>query len=123
MNANTPSWPPASYFDEGTDAGRCVLAELELVTRENWRKLYRHKADGSHWVVDEWDKCQQQFLLRVGSIEQWSTEDHTAEEKALLLNSRGGTEDGTCLWKDCSGRNVRGTVYCIDHLYEQGVRR
>ena len=123
MNVHTPTWPDASYFDEGTDAGRCVLAELELVARQDWRKLYRHKLDGSLWAIDEWDKYQQQFLFRVGSVDHWSTEDHTAEEKALLLSSRGGTGDGTCLWKGCGNRNVRGVVYCIDHLYEQGVRR
>jgi hypothetical protein len=123
MSSYTSSWPDASYFDEGTDAGRVTLAELEFLSRENWRKLYRHKVDGSHWAIDAWDKYQQQFLFRVCSIEHWSTEDRTKEEKALLLNGRGGIGDSACLWRDCSGRIVRGMVYCIDHLYEQGVRR
>ena len=123
MSSPTLNWPAVSYFDGSSDAGRCVLSELEFVSQENWRKLYRHKVDGSHWAIDEWDKYQQQCLFRVGRLEDWSTEDHTVAEKALLLASRGGEGADTCLWKDCAGRNVRGVVYCVDHLYAQGIRR
>ena len=123
LGAAPASWPDASYFDESTESARLTLAELEQVGAQNWRRLYRHKADGSHWALDEWDKYQDRFLVRVHDLEHWDTEDHTALEKAVLLAHRGGEGADPCLWSGCTRQTVRGVAYCIDHLYAQGVRK
>jgi hypothetical protein len=123
MSWSTLNWPVASYFEEGSEAATRALDELEPVATENWRTLYRRKADGSHWSLDAWDKYQQQFLVRVVSLDKWSTEDHSVAEKALLIEARGGESSEACHWTSCTRNSLQGVAYCVDHLYAQGVRK
>jgi hypothetical protein len=122
MSTSAENWPSASYFRRRTPAGQSILSELTLVTHRNWRKLYRHKGDGSHWIIDDEGKHGVQFLHRVKDLDEWMTEDHSAEEKALVLERLGGEGDETCIWVDCSERAIRGIVYCVHHLYANGGR-
>ena len=62
---STSNWPPVSYIDESTGGAHARLAELELVGTENWRRLYRHKGDGSYWALDEPDKYQERSHMGV----------------------------------------------------------
>lgn len=117
------NWPAVSYFDESTGGARERVTELELVATENWRRLYRHKGDGSHWALDEWDQYQERFLVRVKNLNSWATEDHSVAEKSLLLEQRGGESHALCMWRGCGQRAVRGVAICVDHLYAQGVRK
>ena len=74
--------------------------------------------------LDVWDKYQPQVVVRVHDVDRWETEtDDVATRKALLLRARGGHQDGTCGWADCTQPKVRGVAYCVDHLWSTGARR
>jgi len=105
---STSNWPPVSYIDESTGGAHARLAELELVGTENWRRLYRHKGDGSYWALDEPDKYQERFHMGVKDLNSWAMEDHFVAEKSLLLEQRGGESHALCMWQGCGQRAVRG---------------
>lgn len=117
------SWPAIDYFHSGQALSRAKLAALELVAREGWYELYRHKTDGTYWRLDTEDKYQERFIVRIEDPMSWSTFDSSPQEKALLLSNRGGLTDSHCLTANCTQRAILGSVFCLDHTYAQGVRR
>jgi len=89
----------------------------------NFVTLHRCGACGHKWRIDAWDKYQPQFVVRIPEGSDWQTFDATALQKAFLVGSRGGLKDVHCQWSGCSRPQVKGeVVYCVEHLYETGVR-
>jgi len=74
------------------------------------------------WSVDEWDKYQTQFAVRIPQREGWREFDTTPFRQQYLVQSHGGLTDEKCIWQSCKQRRVRGVVYCADHLYQTGAR-
>jgi len=100
--------------------------ELEKRTVEvatgSWVRLHRCKECSQLWRIDEWDKYQIQFVVRVPPGTSWQELDADPLQKQFLLQSRGGATNSECAWAGCHGSAVRGVAYCIDHLYETGAR-
>lgn len=94
----------------------------EELEREGWFWLVRCRSCGQLWSLDAWDKYQTQFAIKFAHREGWREFDTTALRKQYLVQSRGGVTDEPCIWSGCSGRRVRGVVYCADHLYQTGAR-
>jgi hypothetical protein len=115
-------WPDATYFAEGAPGAQEILGQLELVESANWRDLYKRKSDGSLWSLDAWDKYQERFLVRVRNLSEWSTEDHMELEKSLFLAERGESND-PCRWANCGNKALSRMDFCVDHAYQQGLRR
>jgi hypothetical protein len=120
MNCNCTALPDAFYLDEGPDSFAEGLTREE---RGDWIRLGSCPRCGALWAVDEWERLQDQVVTRVRSREGWAGIDATDARKQLLLESRGGLTDAECAWSGCDGRAVKGVVYCLDHLWETGVRR
>jgi len=110
----------AMYYE---DAPRAFFRIIEQVAVGNWIVLFRCKRCGQHWSIDEWDKYQVRVITKVSNVENWETTDSTSLRKDLLLRSRGGTTSQECAWQGCDGKQVKGVVLCIDHLYATGARR
>jgi hypothetical protein len=68
-------------------------------------------------------KGHDQVVNRVTDQSSWSSELRIDERKQLLLQSRGGTTDETCIWSGCGGKRVKGVAYCLEHLWNTGARR
>ena len=119
---STKNWPDISYFHEGRKFEKEVKSDLEIIERKNWKILCRAKSDGSYWILDETDKYQTRFLVRLPCPENWSEFDTVELEKNLLLESRGGLSGDNCLWKQCGQKALIGSAYCLDHTYEAGTR-
>jgi hypothetical protein len=90
----------------------------------DWKILYHCPRCGQMFSVDIWDKYQEQVVVRITNPKCWEQEaDSVALRKTLLLRNRGGTEERLCIWAGCEKRRVQGMAYCLDHLWETGVRR
>lgn len=116
-------WPEIDYFHAGTAKARAMMTQLELVDRHEWRELFRHKSDGSHWRLDGDDKYQQRFIVRVPDPEAGRNFDSSKLEKQLLCSQRGGESDEPCIVMGCNGKALKGLAFCLAHAYERGIRK
>lgn len=99
-----------------------MLASLTGVAQGPWMKLYRCGQCGQHWSIDAYEPYQPQVALAVSSANGWSSADTTGARKSLLLMHRGGTSSESCQWAGCGDNQVKGVVYCLEHLWNCGVR-
>lgn len=100
-----------------------IESEFELIDRKDWYKLYQNKKDNSYWRLDEWDKNQEQFFVRLESTENWTAYDDTELRMELLKQHRGIT-DQNCTFKNCDRKALTGMVICEFHAYtEMGLRK
>ena len=100
-----------------------IELEFELIDRKNWYILYRNKTDNSYWRLDEWDKYQEQFFVRLESTENW-TEYDDQKLRMKLLKKHRGTTDQICSWKDCDNNALTEMAICEFHAYtEMGLRK
>jgi hypothetical protein len=73
--------------------------------------------------VDEWDKYQTLYAIKVPSKDNWEKFDGTFLIKERMIQNRGGLEvDVKCIWENCGLNAVLGSTYCVDHLYDTGAR-
>ncbi|WP_299112175.1 hypothetical protein [uncultured Winogradskyella sp.] len=100
-----------------------IESDFELIDRKGWYILYRNKTDNSYWRLDEWDKLQEQFFIRLESSENW-TELIYEKLKMELLKSNRGTSNQKCSWKDCERNALTEMAICEFHAYtEMGIRK
>jgi len=120
INCTCFSLPDVFYLDEGPKG---FEESLHQEAMQNWMRLYSCPKCGTLWAIDEWDKYQYQIASRVKDRSTWSSDQRIEERKQLLLRSRGGTTDETCIWSGCVQKRVKGVVYCLEHLWNTGARR
>jgi hypothetical protein len=111
--------PDVYYVDDWPEAAGDRRTQID---EREWESLVSCNACGMLWAVDVWDKYQDQVAAKVLDKETWSVASET-RRKNLLLKSRGGVGDGTCLWANCDKPRVKNVVYCIDHLWGTGARK
>jgi hypothetical protein len=88
----------------------------------NWVHLHKCSTCGQLWRIDEWDKYQVQFVVRIPAGQDWEQFDASTLQKQFLIQSRGGLSQEQCIWHGCQGKRVQGVVYCVEHLYQTGVK-
>lgn len=108
------------YFESKPNEFESTLVKISV---GNWVKLFRCSECKQLWRIDEWDKYQTQFAIKVPNIETWESYDATPFQKQLLLQFRGGLSNDICNWARCEKPSVKGVAFCIDHLFETGARK
>jgi hypothetical protein len=93
--------------------------ELEI---GDWVRLVRCPSCAQLWSVDEFDKYQRQFAIKIPRQVDWREFDTTPFRRQYLVHSRGGLTAERCIWHNCERCRVKGVVYCADHLYQTGAR-
>lgn len=73
------------------------------------------------WQVSEWEKYQILYATKVTDEANWDTESEQLI-KCKMIQNRGGIDVSKCLWEACTSNAVKGSYYCIDHLYNTGTR-
>ena len=99
-----------------------LLKQLEKIDTGNWVNLFRCNKCGQHWRIDECDKYQIQFAVKINNPIHWQEFDTTPLQKQFLIESRGGITNEQCIWQGCFRHCVKGVDYCIDHLFQTGAR-
>ena len=117
MSCHCSQLPDIVKLDDHPAIGR--FDELET---GNWVRLLRCPRCGQLWSVDEWDKYQARFAVKIPQRDGWRQFDTTRFRRQYLVKARGGLTDEKCIWQDCDHRRVRGVVYCAEHLYQTGAR-
>lgn len=91
---------------------------LEQVDKTDHRCLGKCRTCGSCWSLDENLALGTVIVFKETDPERWKIRDTTPERIELLVESRGGYGEGTCIWAECADRRVAGVVYCARHLHE-----
>lgn len=112
--------PSILYYEERPPG---FEQRLEEVQAAEFRRLFRCRLCAQHWRVDDWDKYQVQFAVKITDPSLWRTYDASALQKELLLRGRGGVSTAECTWANCPNRAVAQMAVCVDHLWNSGVRR
>ncbi|WP_190810976.1 hypothetical protein [Flagellimonas sp. S3867] len=100
-----------------------IESEFELIDRKSWFILYQNKSDNSFWRLDEWDKYQEQFFVKLESTENW-TEFEDRELRIELLKKHRGISDKKCTWVGCDKNALKEMAICEFHAYaEMGLRK
>ncbi len=98
------------------------IGRFELLETGNWVRLFRCPCCDQLWSVDEFDKLQTQFAVKIPERDGWREFDTTLLRRDYLIRSRGGLTDEKCIRQGCDQPRVRGVVYCAEHLYQTGAR-
>jgi hypothetical protein len=104
------------------DAHPELMGHLEKLETGNWIHLYRCRECGQNWRVNERDKYQVQFAVKIADVTRWKEFDSTSLQKQYLLETHGGLTEEVCIWAGCGQNRLKGVVYCVDHLYATGAR-
>ncbi|THD67435.1 hypothetical protein E7Z59_07165 [Robertkochia marina] len=102
---------------------KLIESQFELIDCRNWYRLYRNKLDNSFWRLDEVDKYQEQFFVRLESSENWTEYDDQSLRIELLKKHRG-TSSKKCTWEGCDKNALNEMLICEFHAFkEMGVRK
>lgn len=105
-----------------TEGYQHFVGALENIEFGNWVKLMRCPVCGQYWKVDEWDKYQTLYAFKLQNESNWQSFDLTPQIKSSMIKKRGGLQHTNCMRASCKNRAVKGSAYCVDHLYEAGWR-
>jgi len=120
MNCTCDKYGTLLYYDELPND---FEKNLQKVDSSTWHELFKCQTCNQLWRIDIQDRLQVRFVLKIPKIELWQEFDQTNLTKSKLLDYRGGMSNNICIWEGCSKNQVKGVVYCIDHLYATGARR
>lgn len=97
------------------------LPGFQFVEAGSWRALLQCPVCGQLWAADEWEKYQIQLAVKVADRANWIISDET-QRKEYLARSRGENAGAKCMWNGCEKNQLKGSAYCVDHLYATGAR-
>ncbi len=106
---------------EITDGYPGFTETFKTIEFGNWVTLMQCSECLQYWKVDECDKYQTLNAMKIQSKDNWE-EYGTSLIKERMIQNRGGLENVKCIWKNCALNAVRGSAYCVDHLYDTGAR-
>lgn len=101
---------------------RRFVDPLRLLDSGDWIKLMQCPACEQHWRVDEWDKYQTLYALKLASPTGWQQIDTAPVIKQRMLENHHGVDHVTCLAAGCALLALKGRAYCVDHFYATGAR-
>lgn len=95
------------------------LNELDV---GNWVLLMQCPDCKQLYKVDEWDKYQTCYAVKIPSSENWEAFDSESLIKDKIVQNHGGLTNESCMWSGCDIKQVKGSAYCVNHLYSGGAR-
>ena len=75
-----------------------IERDSEQLERDSWFWLVRCRSCGQRWSLDEFEKYQRQFAIKISRREGWRDFDTTPLRREFLVESRGGLTDEPCIW-------------------------
>ncbi len=119
MNCPCADLPKLIPYDE---LSKDFLNNLEKIDTQGWYELYKCRECNQYWRINIWDKYQSRFAVKIDNIENWQKYDESELIKEMIVNKRG-LQEKNCIMSGCKNKRLRQSVYCIDHAYENGLRK
>ena len=105
-----------------SEQGKEFVAGFSQLEIGDWVYLMKCPVCGQLWRVDEWDKYQTQYAVKLPGFDNWQAFDAVPLIKQKMIENRGGVEENSCTWRNCEEKQVNGSAFCVHHLYETGAR-
>ncbi|AHK16283.1 hypothetical protein [Thalassolituus oleivorans] len=103
-----------NYSDFKSKLQQLVVGDWVLLMQcPDCKQLYR---------VDECDKYQTCYAVKIPSRENWEAFDSESLIREQIVQNRGGLTNELCMWSGCDIKQVKGSAYCANHLYSGGAR-
>jgi len=100
-----------------------VQMDFDVIDDRGYYQLLQNKSDKTYWRLDNYDKYQERFLVKLESQTDW-TIFNSKELQIELLSKTRGISDKKCMWINCNKSALQGLVYCERHAYEEmGIRK
>lgn len=74
------------------------------------------------WRVDDMAKYQTCYAVKISTQENWEIFDIESLIKDKMIENRGGLTENYCMWTKCDSKKVKGSTFCVNHLWETGSR-
>lgn len=97
-------------------------SKLSQLAVGNWVLLMQCPECKQYYKVDEWDKYQTCYAVKIPSAENWQAFDSESLIKEVMIKNRGGLSKESCMWSGCEMKQVKGSAFCVNHLYSGGTR-
>jgi len=104
---------------ERVEDHRDFFAGLRQLRVGSWTGLSECPTCRQHWALSGWEQRTAQLATKVaaGAADDW-TAINANSAKEFMLEHRGGNSGEICAWAHCGKPCVKGSTWCIDHLYE-----
>ncbi len=66
------------------------------------------------WKVDEWDKYQTFYAVKIASQENWEEFDSRSLIEEKIIKNKGGLEKEYCMIAKCINKQVKGSAFCAN---------
>lgn len=97
-------------------------SKLTKLETGNWVLLMICPDCKQLWKVDEWDKYQTCYAVKIPLRDNWEAFDNEPLIKEIMIKSHGGLTESKCLSAGCNLNQLNGSAYCVNHLYAGGTR-
>lgn len=98
-------------------------AKLTLLDIGDWVLLMQCPDCQQLYKVDEWDKYQTCYAVKLPLADNWTAFDSESLIKAQIVKQRGGLSEQLCIYAGCHTQQINGSAYCVDHLYASGTHK
>lgn len=98
------------------------IKNLQLLSYGQQVKLMKCFTCNQLWIVEEWDKYQASYAVKIQTDVNWQDFDFSDLIKERIIHNRGGLGLSKCVYANCESRQVNSSAYCAHHLYEMGKR-
>ncbi|MCJ8300148.1 MAG: hypothetical protein MJK13_14600 [Pseudomonadales bacterium] len=113
MEVRVTGWRSDTYFSQMKNLG---------VINDGWSAVLSCPICSQTWRVDEYDKIQSLFALKIDSPNDLSEAKFLGIHKSYLIKEHGGESSKICLMARCGNNAVKDFAFCADCLItKQGV--
>jgi len=113
MELRVTGWCTDNYFKKMKEVG---------TSNNGWKKVLYCEQCGQNWLVDEYDKVQYLFAIKIDDPENLSENDYLELHKDFLLKAHNGESSQVCQMAGCNTKAVNDFAFCAECLItKQGV--
>lgn len=98
------------------------MSSLNQLNVGDWLLLMSCPECQQLWRVDDMDKDQVCYAVKIPTQENWKEFDVESLIKEKMIENRGGLTQNYCMWTKCDFKKVKGSTFCVNHLWETGSR-
>lgn len=95
-----------------------ITATLTQLAAADWLLLMQCPDCLQYYSIDEWDKYQPCYAVKVAGQHHWQQFDRVALIKKHVIQQHNGLGSELCIWAGCDTKQLKGRMYCVHHLYD-----